>query len=96
MSRAPRTPPVLLHALVRGPQRLHHLFHDVEVIEVELLGELKGAAIVFYDIEEVVVLIAYGELEQQGGELIDVGLDELIVAHGQGERITHEHAMDGA
>ena len=56
----------------------------------------RGAAVVFYDVEEVVVLIAYGELELQGGGLVDVGLDKLIVVHGQGERITREHAMDGA
>ena len=32
----------------------------------------------------------------QGGELIGVGLDELVVARGQGERITRKQAMDGA
>jgi len=57
---------------------------------------LKGAAIVFYDIEEVVVLIAYGELELQGGDFVDVGLDELIARRGYGERITCSHSMDGA
>ena len=57
---------------------------------------MQGAAVIFYDVEVVVVLIAYGELEQQGGELVDVGLDKLLVAHGQGERITRKHAMDGA
>ena len=41
---------------------------------------MQGAAFVFYDVEEVVVLIAYGELELQGGELIDVGLAELVVS----------------
>ena len=69
-------------APVCGPQCLHHLFRDIEVIEVELLGDLQGETVIFYDVEEVVVLIAYGELELQGGEHVDVGLDELVVAHG--------------
>ena len=83
-------------APVHGPQRLRHLFHDIEVIEVELLGNLQGETVIFYDVEEVVVLIAYAELKLQGGEFVDVGLNELVAMRGQGERITHEHAMDGA
>jgi len=42
-----------------------------------------------YDDKEVVVLIAYGEL-------VNVGLDERIVACGQREGIPCGHAMDVA
>jgi hypothetical protein len=38
--------------------------------------------VVVDDEEEVVILIAYGKLELQGRDIIDVGLDEHVVACG--------------
>jgi hypothetical protein len=68
---------------------------DIKIAEIELPGKLQRAALVVDGLREFSALVAEGQTELQGGELIHVRFHERVVTCGGGERGPRRRAVQG-